>query len=126
MRLRCDIKLRCAEETKQASSGTQVDERESIACMLHLDRIRSDPPNSSPKVTKVTERSERRASERVPGTFRTVAPREVSAILRVMSPLSKPLVLGELLRPVRGEPAWRETEPPSRREGRLGSVLYCS
>ena len=34
--------------------------------------------------------------------------------------------LGELLRPVRGEPAWRETEPPSRREGRLGSVLYCS
>ena len=36
------------------------------------------------------------------------------------------LKLGELLRPVRVEPAWRETEPPSRREGRLGSVLYCS
>ena len=36
------------------------------------------------------------------------------------------LKLGELLRPVRGEPAWRETEPPSRREGCLGSVLYCS
>ena len=30
-------------------------------------------------MTKVTERSERRASERVPGTFRTVAPWEVSA-----------------------------------------------
>ena len=57
-------------------------ERGGVWAWLHL----------APKVTKVTERSERRASERVPGTFRTVAPREVSAILRVMSPLSKPLV----------------------------------
>ena len=101
MRLRCDIKLRCAEETKQASSGTQVDERESIACMLHLDRIRSDPPNSSPKVTKVTERSERRASERVPGTFRTVAPWEVSAPFAGGVPNFEPLVGAQLDVPMR-------------------------
>ena len=57
-----------------------------------VDMLTAESGERDAKVTKVTERSERRASERVPGTFRTVAPREVSAILRVMSPLSKPLV----------------------------------
>ena len=44
------------------------------------------------KLTSVTERSERQASERVPGTFRTVEPWEVLGPLWAMSPLSKPLV----------------------------------
>ena len=81
---------------------------------------------SAPKLSRVTERSERRASERVPERSR----RGRSLPFYGSCPHFRnpwcAVWLGELLRPVRGEPAWRETEPPSRREGRLGSVLYCS
>ena len=50
------------------------------------------------KLARVTERSERRASERVPGTFRTVEPSAGSGPFPgAVSPLSKPLSSASVL-----------------------------